>query len=155
MAEFQLIWEKKLRRILLRVAMKPTTAIATRQCVYSFTTTDSRPKSFKLWSPDWSVVHTFVVHATFMFKQRGKLLGLFISGSRQWSVWLHVKSERFPFFRFPFFPGPGVYPFFPFPFTPFPFFRFLFFSFLSFLHPIVTLSHRSFIRFAPPVWIPK
>ena len=44
------------------------------------------------------------------------LLGLFISGSRHWSVRLHVKSERFPFFPFPFFP----LPFFPFPFFPTP-----------------------------------
>ena len=77
----------------------------------------------------------FVVHATFMFKQRGKLLGLFISGSRHWSVWLHVKSERFPFFPFPFFPGPGVFPFFPFPFIPFPFFSVSFFPFPFFPTP--------------------
>jgi len=101
--------------------------------VYFFTTTDS--KSFTLWSPDWSVVHTFVVHATFMLKQRGKLLGLFISGSRHWSVWRHVKSERFPFFRFPFFLARQCFPSFRFPLFRFPFFRFLFFRFLSFLHP--------------------
>jgi len=118
--------------------------IATRQYVYSFTTTDS--KSFTLWSPDWSVVHTFVVHATFMFKQRGKLLGLFISGSRHWSVWLHVKSERFPFFPFPFFPGPGVFPFFPFPFIPFPFFPFPFFPFPFFPTPYPRLSCEDITR---------
>jgi len=132
--------------------MKPTTAIATRQYVYSFTTTDSM--SFTLWSPDWSVIHTFVVHATFMFKQRGKLLGLFISGSRHWSVWLHVKSERFPFFPFPFFPGPEVFPFFPFPFIPFPFFRFLFsVSFLSYTQFVSTFLSWQRVYNVILVWL--
>ena len=63
-------------------------------------------------------------------------VGLFISGYRHWSVWLHVKSERFPFFRFPFFLARECFHSFRFPLFRFLLFRFLFFRFLSFLHPV-------------------